>query len=70
MKQVMFYDKVNEVKHGGILMDNGDIICGCCGGLIPSDEIGDEYDHEIIEVFDNWVDLDERICGDDYFEED
>ena len=25
MKQVMFYDKANQVKHGGILMDNGDI---------------------------------------------
>ena len=64
MKQVMFYDKENDVKHGGILTDDGDIICGCCGGLIPADEIGDDGDHQILEVFDNWVDLDEEICGD------
>lgn len=64
MKQVMFYDKENDVKHGGILTDDGDIICGCCGGLIPADEIGDDCDHQILEVFDNWVDLDEEICGD------
>lgn len=64
MKQVMFYDKENDVKHGGILTDDGDIICGCCGGLIPADEIGDDCDHQILEVFDDWVDLDEEICGD------
>ena len=64
MKQVMFYDKENDVKHGGILTDDGDIICGCCGGLIPADEIGDDCDHQILEVFDSWVDLDEEISGD------
>ena len=70
MKQVMFYDKVNQMKHGGILMDNGDIICGCCGGIIPADEIGGEDDdHKILKVYDFWVNLDEEICGDDYFDE-
>lgn len=70
MKQVMFYDKVNQMKHGGILMDNGDIICGCCGGIIPADEIGGEDDdHKILKVYDFWVNLDEEICGDDYFDD-
>ena len=70
MKQVLFYDKVNQVKHGGILMDNGDIICGCCGGIIPADEIGGkDDDHKILKVYDFWVNLDEEICGDDYFDE-
>lgn len=71
MKQVMFYDKENDMKHGGILTDDGDIICGCCGGLIPCDEIGDDEDctHKILKVFDFWVNLDEEICGDDYFED-
>ena len=64
MKQIMFYDKENQVKHGGILTDEGDIICGCCGGLIPADEIGEEHDHQILKVFDNWSNLDEEICGD------
>jgi len=70
MKQVMFYDKENDMKHGGILTDDGNIICGCCGGIIPSDEIGEEHDHQILKVFDFWVNLDEEICGDDYYEED
>ena len=64
MKQVKFYDSQNGVCHGGILTDDGDIICGCCGGVIPADEIGEKHDHQILEVFDNWVDLDEAICGD------
>lgn len=67
MRQVMFYDKENDVKHGGILTDEGDIICGCCGGLISADEIGDSEDcsHQILEVFENWLNLDEEICGDE-----
>ena len=71
MKQVMFYDNANQVKHGGILMDNGDIICGCCGGIIPADEIGGEDDdHKILKVYDFWINLDEEICGGDYYDED
>lgn len=64
MKQVMFYDKANDMKHGGIMTEEGDIICGCCGGLIPADEIGEGYDYQIVEVFGTWIDLDEEICGD------
>lgn len=64
MQQILFFDKANNVRHGGILTDEGNIICGCCGGLIPNDEIGKEHDHQILKVFDNWVNLDEEICGD------
>ena len=70
MKQVMFYDRANKVKHGGLLTDDGDIICGCCGGIIPADEIGvEDDDYTILNVFDSWINLDEEICGDDYFED-
>ena len=67
MKQVKFKDIENDVIHGGILTDDGDIICGCCGGLIPQDEIceSEEYDEakqaQILEVYDAWTDLDEMI---------
>lgn len=61
MKQVIFYDKENNARHGGILTDDGDIICGCCGGLIPADEIGDDYDHCILVKFDDWVNIDKEI---------
>lgn len=67
MKQVCFLDKENNHYHGGILTDNGDIICGCCGGLIEKDEIGDgdEFGYKIVYEYGSWVDLDEAICGDD-----
>lgn len=71
MKQVMFYDKANDMVHGGLLTDKGDIVCGCCGGIIPADEIGGEdNDTEIIKTYDFWVNLDEAICGDDLYNED
>ena len=62
MKQIMFYDKINNEKHGGILTDNGDIICGCCGGLIEKEDV--DSDVEIIKVFEDWVELTDEICGD------
>ena len=71
MKQCKFYDVENAIVHGGILTDDGDIICGCCGGLIESDEIGDSEDctHRILKVYDTWVDLTMEICGDDLFDD-
>lgn len=65
MKQIKFYDKEADIVHGGILTDDGDIICGCCGGLIPGDEVGEFEDHVIIKEYDAWIDLDEAIIGDD-----
>lgn len=60
-KQIRFYDKENEVEHGGILLDNGDVICGCCGGLIEADEF--ELDNIVLEEYEDWVSLDEEIIG-------
>ena len=66
MKQVMFKDLESEEIHGGIMTDEGDVICGCCGGLIEADELeGDDRTHEILKVFPYWVDLDEAIIGDE-----
>ena len=39
MKQTKFYDRENDIVLGGIIDDDGNIICGCCGGLIEKDEI-------------------------------
>ena len=65
MKQIKFYDKENDVVHGGLLDDDGSVICGCCGGRIEPDEIGDGYGctHKILKVYDNWVDLDDYILN-------
>lgn len=63
MKQCRIFDRANGYFHGGILLDNGDVICGCCGSLIPADEIGTgDGDHEIIRVYDTWQNLDLSIC--------
>ena len=39
MIQVKIYDRTNKEEHGGIVTDDGNIICGCCGGLIEKKEI-------------------------------
>ena len=63
MKQVKFYDKENDDELCGILTDDADIICGCCGSLIPSSEIGDDEDctYSILKIYDEWVDFSDFI---------
>lgn len=64
MKQVIFYDKENQTKVGGILTDDGDIICGECGGIITADEIGGEdNDFIILNECGKWFDISEIILG-------
>lgn len=58
MKQIKFEDLENNSIHGGIMLDNGDVICGCCGGLFEADEQGDTW--RLIQTFD-WVDIDNAI---------
>ena len=64
-KQIKFLDLESQCVHGGILLDGGDVLCGCCGGIIPEDEKEDTI--QILEVYDTWIDLSEEICGDDYY---
>ena len=59
MKQIKWFDKENELVHGGILLDNGDIICACCGGLIPADEQAEDV--EILEIYPDWIDFSDSI---------
>lgn len=66
MKQIMFEDLAEKRRHGGIMLDNGDVICGCCGGLFKADECGKSW-RMLKDFADFWVNLDEEICGDDYF---
>ena len=62
-KQVKFLDIENNVIHGGILLDNGDVVCGCCGGIQPADEQDDTW--KIVKEYAYWVNLDEEILGDE-----
>ena len=58
MQMVKFKDLENNVILGGILIDNGSIICGCCGGLI-------EKDDEQFEIIENlsWINISDEILG-------
>lgn len=59
-KQVIFCDQEGTV-HAGLLLDDGYIVCGCCGSLIEPD------DYVLFHVYENWVDIEQEICGDDAF---
>ena len=59
MKQIKFLDIENDMVHGGILTDDGDIICACCGGLIPNDEITGNV--IILETYLDWIDFSDYI---------
>ena len=57
-KQVLFLDLEGTV-HAGLLLDDGCIVCGCCGSLV---ELGD---YLLLYVYKKWVNIEEEICGDD-----
>lgn len=57
MKQVKFHEIGEDIEIGGILLDDGNIICGCCGSLFEPEDV------EIIREYENWIDLSEEIKG-------
>lgn len=58
MQMVKFKDLENNTILGGILTDEGNIICGCCGSLIEKDD----FQFEIIENL-SWIDISNEILG-------
>ena len=58
-KQVIYMD-YEGTKMCGILLDNGDLICACCGGLFEASERGIEWD--IVIEYDEWVDFSNEIA--------
>ena len=58
MQMVKFKDLENNTILGGILTDEGNIICGCCGSLIEKDD----FQVEIIEKL-SWIDISNEILG-------
>lgn len=61
-KQVKFFDSENQAIHGGILINDETLICGCCGGVFNKDE-WDDLGITIMEEYANWMNLDEEIVG-------
>lgn len=58
LRQVKIKDLENDMITGGIMLDNGDVICGCCGSLFPADEIDETYE---IFVYEYWEDISDTI---------
>jgi len=75
-KQVKFLDlgdtQGREFWHGGIIIDDC-IICGCCGIVLPLEEIFTDWEEygkkeypnveTPIEIYESWIDIDEAIKG-------
>lgn len=56
-KQVCFRAKGEDEFFGGILVDDEYVICGCCGGVVPIDEIAQ------MESYHHWVNISDEIMG-------
>ena len=61
-RQIMFKDTDGSL-HGGIRLDNGDVICACCGCIFEADDEGTVW--ELVREFNEWINLDEESCGDE-----
>ena len=59
MKQIKFHEIGENIEIGGILLDDGNIVCGCCGSLFEPKDV------EIIKEYESWIDLSEEIKGDE-----
>ena len=57
MKQIKFRDKENDDILGGILLDDGNVLCGECGSVLERDDV------EILDEYLHWVDISETIIG-------
>ena len=64
-KQVKFRDNDGEI-HGGILLDNNYIVCGCCGTVFNLKEELEENNScfEILKEY-KWISFEEYILDDE-----
>lgn len=67
-KQVTFLDLEDEpyTKYGGIMLDNGDVICACCGGLYEAAQHNKTW--KLLKEF-GWYNLDNEILKNEYRKE-
>lgn len=58
-QQIKFHVQGEQSNHGGILVDDKYIICGCCGSVFEMDD----EEVIVIEKYNYWVALDDEIIG-------
>ena len=56
-KQVCFRAEGETEFFGGILVNDEYVICGCCGGVVPIDEVAE------MELYKNWVNISDEFMG-------
>lgn len=62
VKQVKFKELDGDNENGGIMLDNGDVVCGCCGSIFPVDERGETW--ELVEDYEGcWTNISAEIIG-------
>ena len=62
-RQIKFKDLGDDVVCAGIELDDGNVICACCGGIFEKDEEGVTW--EKLDTFENLIDLTDEILGGD-----
>lgn len=60
--QVIFKDGEHNL-FAGIRLDDGRVLCGCCGGIFRPEEI------TIVKVFNDWEDISNAIAELDNLED-
>ena len=60
--QVIFRDEENNLC-AGIRLDDGRVLCGCCGGIFRPEEI------TIVKVFNDWAYISDAIADLDNLED-
>lgn len=64
VQQIVFRDNANATVNGGLLLDDGSIICGCCGGVFTADDIADgSWDITILKFVSGWYDISDIILS-------
>jgi len=58
-KQILFEDLELNNSHAGILLDSGDVLCSCCGGIFEKSEENIKW--RKIKEYDNWVNFEDCI---------
>ena len=60
VKQVKFYDSINDVLLGGLLFEDGSILCGECGAIIEPSDIED-LGISIVKIYEHWYSFSDVI---------